>query len=184
MAKQNEFQSTGGGGARVEPGILDELLERGATPANEDNPASGSMLIGHLSGIDDSGRMLFRPEGETESIRVAIGVAASDGALVRAARLQQRAVVQRISERPERYLLTGLVRERIASETRDADPGKLEVSLDGETVALSATHRIELRCGKASLTLTKDGRVVLKGAHVVSRSTGPNKVKGASIALN
>jgi len=41
-----------------------------------------------------------------------------------------------------------------------------------------------LRCGKASVVLRKDGRVTVKGTHIVSASTGPHKIKGASVELN
>ena len=63
-----------------------------------------------------------------------------------------------------------------------------EVLCDQGGEALLATveadRQIELRCGKASLTLRRDGKVVVRGTHVVSASSGPNKIKGASVALN
>ena len=66
----------------------------------------------------------------------------------------------------------------------DALPGELEVRVDGETLRLTAESSIELRCGKARLVLRRDGRVTLEGAHIVSASTGPQRIKGATIALN
>jgi len=51
-------------------------------------------------------------------------------------------------------------------------------------VVFDAKKEIVLRCGKASITLTKAGKVMIKGTYVVSRSSGANKIKGASIALN
>jgi hypothetical protein len=81
-------------------------------------------------------------------------------------------------------VLVGLLRDRVVARARDARPGELEVEVDGETLTLSAQRQIELRCGKASLLLRRDGRVEIRGAHVVSASTGPNKVKGATVAIN
>ncbi len=56
--------------------------------------------------------------------------------------------------------------------------------LDGETVVLEAGRQIELRCGKASITLTRAGKVLIRGAYVSSRSSGVNRIKGGSVQLN
>ena len=59
-----------------------------------------------------------------------------------------------------------------------------EVTVDGKRVSFNALEEIVLRCGKASITLTHEGRVIIRGAHVVSRSTGTNKIKGGSVQIN
>jgi hypothetical protein len=41
-----------------------------------------------------------------------------------------------------------------------------------------------LRCGEASITLTKAGKILIRGTYVLSRSSGVNMVKGATIHLN
>lgn len=58
------------------------------------------------------------------------------------------------------------------------------VTLDGERLELSAEREIVLRCGKASVTLTRTGKIILRGTYILSRSSGPNKIKGGSIQLN
>lgn len=60
----------------------------------------------------------------------------------------------------------------------------VKVELDGERVTLSAQKEIVLRCGKASITLTKEGKILIRGAYVSSRSSGPNLIKGGSVQLN
>ncbi len=60
----------------------------------------------------------------------------------------------------------------------------LSATVDDEVVVLEARERIELRCGKAKVVLTKDGRILIKGTDVMSRSEGPNRLKGASIQIN
>ena len=45
-------------------------------------------------------------------------------------------------------------------------------------------EQLVLRCGKASITLTKAGKVLIDGSHVLSRSSGVNRVKGGSVQLN
>lgn len=51
-------------------------------------------------------------------------------------------------------------------------------------VDLEAQDELTLRCGKASLTLTRSGKVLLRGAYVSSRSTGVHRIKGASVEIN
>lgn len=63
-------------------------------------------------------------------------------------------------------------------------PGQVEVDADGERMIVSAKSEIVLRCGKASITLTKAGKVLIQGTYVSSRSSGVNRVKGGSIQLN
>jgi hypothetical protein len=55
-------------------------------------------------------------------------------------------------------------------------PAQVEVDADGQ--------RMVLRCGKASITLTKAGKVLIEGSYLLSRSTGVNRIKGGSVQLN
>ncbi|OLU20904.1 MULTISPECIES: DUF6484 domain-containing protein [unclassified Pseudomonas] len=56
--------------------------------------------------------------------------------------------------------------------------------LDGERLEFSAEREIVLRCGKASITLTREGKVLIKGAYLSSRSSGVNRIKGGSVQIN
>ena len=64
------------------------------------------------------------------------------------------------------------------------DPKAVKVEVDGETLVLTGKKEIVLRCGKASLTLTRAGKVLLRGAYVSSRSSGVNRIKGGSVQIN
>jgi hypothetical protein len=63
-------------------------------------------------------------------------------------------------------------------------PGQVEVETDGSRLIVSAREQLVLRCGKASVTLTKAGKVIIHGEYVVSRSTGVNRIKGGSVQIN
>lgn len=60
----------------------------------------------------------------------------------------------------------------------------VEVDADGESLVVSASERIVLRCGKASITLTKDGKLILQGQYVSSQSAGVLRLKGGSVQIN
>lgn len=63
-------------------------------------------------------------------------------------------------------------------------PGQVEVDADGERLLVSAKNELVLRCGRASITLTKAGKVLIQGAYISSRSSGVNRMKGGSVQLN
>lgn len=60
----------------------------------------------------------------------------------------------------------------------------VEIDADGRRLIVSAKERIVLRCGKASLTLTKEGKVVVQGAYVSNQSSGVLRLKGGSVQIN
>jgi Domain of unknown function (DUF6484) len=74
-------------------------------------------------------------------------------------------------------IILGVIRTPVATP-------QVEVRADGERVLLEAGHQIELRCGKASITLTSAGKVLIRGEYVLSRSAGVNRVKGAAVEIN
>lgn len=63
-------------------------------------------------------------------------------------------------------------------------PGQVQVEADGERMIVAAREQLVLKCGKASITLTKAGKVLIEGSYVSSRSSGVNRLKGGSIQLN
>jgi hypothetical protein len=55
---------------------------------------------------------------------------------------------------------------------------------DGERVEISAAKEIVLRCGEASITLTRAGKILIRGAYVLTRSSGVNRIQGGSVQIN
>jgi hypothetical protein len=49
---------------------------------------------------------------------------------------------------------------------------------------VGAKEQLVLRCGKASITLTKAGKVLIQGAYVSNRSSGVLRLKGGSVNIN
>lgn len=59
-----------------------------------------------------------------------------------------------------------------------------DVTIDGRRVTFDAKEEIVLRCGKASITLTRSGKVLIRGAYLLNRSSGVNRIKGGSVQIN
>lgn len=55
---------------------------------------------------------------------------------------------------------------------------------DGRRVEITAQQEIVLKCGDASITLTRAGKILIRGAYVLSRSTGTNRIQGGSVEIN
>jgi len=74
--------------------------------------------------------------------------------------------------------------DEISEETMLDGERPREAVVDGRRVVLEADEEIVLKCGKSSITLTRAGKILIRGAYILNRSSGANKIKGASIELN
>ena len=82
-----------------------------------------------------------------------------------------------------RPIVVGVLQEhRPTSKTDSGQP--VSVQVDDDRLVLSAEREIILRCGDASITLTRAGKVIIKGSYILSRSSGYNKIKGAAVDIN
>ncbi|MDQ6685915.1 MAG: DUF6484 domain-containing protein [Pseudomonadota bacterium] len=84
---------------------------------------------------------------------------------------------------PELPIVTGVLAGAKGWPMADR-PAQIDVDADGKRLVVNAGQQLVLRCGRASITLTHAGKVVIEGSYVVSRSTGMNRIKGGSIQLN
>ncbi len=53
-----------------------------------------------------------------------------------------------------------------------------------ETLHVESKRELVIECGKSKIAMRADGRIEIRGGHLISRSSGPNKVKGASVHIN
>ncbi len=59
-----------------------------------------------------------------------------------------------------------------------------EARIDGKRVVLEGKDEVVLKCGDASITLKRDGKLILRGAYVETQATGVNRIKGGSVKIN
>ena len=60
----------------------------------------------------------------------------------------------------------------------------IEADVDGRRVRVTAQDEIVLQCGSASVTLRRNGRVVIRGTYVETESEGTNRIKGGQVRIN
>jgi hypothetical protein len=79
-----------------------------------------------------------------------------------------------------RPLAIGLV---VSPEEEPAEQSPAPVQVE-ECLTLTASREIVLQCGRASIVLTRAGKVLVRGAYVSSRSSGMQRITGASVQIN
>jgi len=148
-------------------------------------------LVGEIASVDDEGRAFVTFPGCHGVPARARSVV---GAPLRAGQHPEDLVgapVLLVFEEgdPGRPIILGILHDRVCPEAQrpelEIEMGKArDVVVDGQRLVFDAQQEILLRCGKSSLVLRRDGKVLVRGAHLVSRATGTNKIKGGSISLN
>ena len=133
------------------------------------------VLIGRLVDLGESGEPLvdFRGNPSTKPL-------AALSILVLSKTILGREVVLMFEEGdPRRPVVMGLVEDRGAKRRQP-----VELLLDKKRFVFTAEHEIVLRCGKSSITLTRAGKVLIRGAYILNRSSGVNRIKGGSVQIN
>jgi hypothetical protein len=135
-----------------------------------------AVVIGTLTGISEEGRPIVdfpeNPSGKPIPVRSTVAMKIED--------LGREVVLMFESADAGRPIIVGLVQPASMPEVAPV----VEARMDGEQLTLTAKHEIVLRCGKASITLTRAGKVLIRGAYVLSRSSGANRIKGGSVQIN
>lgn len=65
-----------------------------------------------------------------------------------------------------------------------SSPYDSPVVVDGKKVRIEGSEQIELRCGESSITLTKEGRILIRGKYLLNRASGVNRIVGGSVQVN
>jgi hypothetical protein len=82
-------------------------------------------------------------------------------------------------------IIIGVVQNRQQAQDDAPQTAQLvTVQADDDRFVVSAEREITFRCGEASITLTRAGKVIIEGAYIVSQSSGYNKIKGAAVDIN
>jgi hypothetical protein len=148
-------------------------------------PAAGMQIhLGELLGWDDEGPVVEYPGNPRGPLRARVaGGVRGDTAAARppAASLAGREVVLLVDARQRAApVLLGF----ITPVGQEAAAPDLEARVDGKRVELDARDEIVLRCGQASITLRRNGRISIRGVDVETRAVGMNRIRGGAVDIN
>lgn len=185
MSSQDMIEADAGLMIEEESGkdILRPLIEREVTQvsrkASSERMQTG-IIVGELIGITN--------EGHTPLVRYpdqpgSAALQARTTVDLHGKHIGQQVVLMFEANDPAKPIIMGVL-QGVEGWPLEQHPAQVEVDVDGQRMMVSAKEQLVLRCGKASITLTKAGKVLIQGSYVLSRSSGVNRIKGGSVQLN
>ena len=159
---------------------LRPLVVGRATTAAQSSGLGGAVVVGELVGMTDDGRTpLVVYPGQPGSA----AIAARSVVDLHGPHVGKQVVLMFDGGDPVKPIVMGVLRDADAAPL-ESRAGQVEVESDGERMIVSAKEQLVLRCGKARITLTRAGKVLVEGTYISSRSSGVNRIKGGSVQLN
>lgn len=161
-----------------------------STGGPEKAPTFSGPRVGWLTGMDEQGQLLADFAGNPSApvpVRSLIPLEARD---VDVAIAQRRGAVLLFEDcDPSRPLLMGLMQPTpqlplLEELLGTPPPAPMEARVDGKRVVLEGKDEIVLKCGEATITLRRNGKIIIRGAQVETHAAGTNRIKGASVKVN
>ena len=180
----------------------EQLDETSTAPIN--NIAPGEIIIGVFVGLNKHGKPLvnFAYNVSNRAITAITSVVLNQKQTNRQVALMfeegdikkpiiMGVIHNQLDDILENYEFTELENENeinteiAADKNKDKLPSKTEDAfLDGKRVVLEGKEEIVLKCGEASITLTKAGKILIRGKYLLNRSSGVNRIMGGSVQVN
>jgi len=162
--------------------LLDLVLaEHAARTADPPLPARvDGIVIGRLAGIDASGapRVVFPGTQEDGTpARAMVGFVEADIG-------REIALMFEGSDRDKPVLVGFMYQPQAPRKASVFSRSGAQANVDGERLVFSAEREIVLQCGEASITLTRAGKVLVRGTYLSSRSSGTHRIQGGSVQIN
>lgn len=169
--------------------------EQTTAPTITASIAPGEIIIGTLSGLDSEGKPLVdfsenpshQPVPAMSTIALNQQHAGRQVALLFANGDISRPVIMGLIHNPLQEMIEAL---ELTPQTSDApentqpDQPHQQVDLDGKRLVFEADQEIVFRCGEASITLTRAGKILIRGKYILNRSSGVNRIMGGSVQVN
>lgn len=163
------------------------------SPVNINHTAYGS-VTGKINKVQTNGEVWVTTSGNGNNpVLARFSQRITIGELTRALQYDQDVLLIFENNDPQKpvivEILFSLLSEitktpKISSEDCEEKVPVEEVIIDGKKKVIKAQEEISFQCGKASISLKSDGKIVLKGTHLISYSSGVNKIKGGKVKIN
>jgi hypothetical protein len=151
----------------------------------EPAPESGSAHIATIVSLSPDGTPNLHLDDGGPAVPARLAVRTTRAQIEKAIAERRQAVVVFEGGDRSKPLVVGFI-EALDQPPPDAPAGLpvIEADVDGRRVRLTAQDEIVLECGSASVTLRRNGRVVVRGTYVETRSAGTNRIKGGQVQIN
>lgn len=165
-------------------------------PVKPSNVAPGEVVLGTMTGIGSDGSpqvdYVDNPSGRSvaaistvsatrEHINRQVALLFSDGDY-------SKPVIVGFVHSPLYAMLDKTLEQgpEAASETDDDEhvSGQDVAHVDGDRVVIEGKNEVVLKCGESSITLTRAGKILIRGKYLLNRSSGVNRILGGSVQVN
>lgn len=142
------------------------------------------VAIGRLVGFDDAGRPMIERSDAGAARVAARSIVPLDTQMIG----QEVALLFEAGD-AARPLVIGVLQYQPSPtpEGTDVEPAAarpIEVEADGQRIVLTGKEEVVLRCGKASIQLSSDGTIRIRGTNVLSRASATNRIRGGNVQIN
>lgn len=155
--------------------LIEGKKRSGGSASAPREQATPSSTVVTLAGFDEGGRPLVSMSGDAGGDPVPARQTCALGL----ADVGREAVLTFENGDPTKPIILGLLQAPNLAESP-----AVRQSADGSRLEIAATEEIVFQCGKASIMLTRAGKILLRGAYLLSRSSGVNRIKGGSVQIN
>jgi len=156
--------------------LLLPLVLRESASANQSRPV---VVVGELIALQEDGRtpLVLYPDQKGSA-----AVPARSTIDLYAEHIGKRVLLLFESNESADPIVIGVLRD--GRWPAREQPPHVEVQADGERMIVTATKQLVLCCGKARITLTQEGKVLIEGTYISRRSSGLHRIKGGAVHIN
>jgi hypothetical protein len=178
---------------------------KAGAPSSETHEPIWGARMGWLVGADGTGLPLVDFEGNPAGPLVARKTVPLQPELLQSAAARRPSVVLMFENGDPRLplivgleqassatpMLDAMLSEPESESAPEAEAGQaeqpeqpVEAHVDGKRVVIEGADEVVLKCGQASITLRRNGKLIIKGTYVETHATGVNRIKGGSVQVN
>ena len=160
-------------------------VTRPATAVSRHLPTSS---IAQVVGLDARNRVLVAIPGYSVVMSARLLKGVSRDELMATNSVGREVLVVFDGAVTERPVIVGLLEteaDEAASGIANGDKNEIKTAATRpENILIEAQGELMLKCGSGSITLRQDGKIVLRGTHLLSRASGPIRIKGGHVEIN
>ncbi|PCE33257.1 DUF6484 domain-containing protein [Burkholderia ubonensis] len=150
------------------------LIEKFQAPATDARPrGNDEITLGAIASVSADGNVFV----DYPDNPVGRALHAVCAARIEATAVGRRVALLFVQGDPARPIVLGLIRQASVSNGVSAE------IINGSVVFHSA-HELSFRCGASSLSMSSDGRVVVRGKYIASYADGTQRIRGATVEIN
>lgn len=147
-------------------------------PLNVDAIGAPSTVLGRITAISAEGVVMLSLAGQAPITSLVLGHISA--AQLSDAFDQREPVLVTFPDGANGHpVIVGVVASKAKSPRRPTT-----ATVDGRRVEITGHDEVVLTCGEASITLTKVGKVLIKGVYVSTAADEVNRITGGSVKIN